>query len=173
MPFPDIARLVVAAALSGVLCWASVSDVRDRRIPNRAVLAVIALFGVWTLLDAGGGLLSGVLAAALGFTVGYALYLLKVMGAGDVKLFSAAALFAGIGYLPALTLVMALTGGAMALASFAARPRRAAVMVALRGRGDFGRGIPYGVAISAGCAVVVWGLLIGLLPSAARALLTP
>jgi hypothetical protein len=30
----------------------------------------------------------------------------------------------------------------------------------MRGKGDFGRGIPYGVAIAAGGVVVVWSQLI-------------
>jgi hypothetical protein len=36
-------------------------------------------------------------------------------------------------------------------------------MFTLRGKGDFGDGIAYGVAIAIGGAVVVWGALLGLL----------
>jgi prepilin peptidase CpaA len=53
--------------------------------------------------------------------------------------------------------LVALTGGVIALASLLARPVRAAVMFHMRGKGDFGRGVPYGVAIAiATMVIIVW-----------------
>ncbi len=165
MPLPDIFRYAVATALSLVLVWAAASDIKDRRIPNRAVLAVLGLFAAWVLAGRGADLASDLAAGTLAFVVGYALYAFKIMGAGDAKLFGATALFVGLGHLGAFALATVLTGGAMAIVSIASRPRRAMVMVAMKGKGDFGRGIPYGVAIAVGGILVVWGLLTGRLPA--------
>jgi prepilin peptidase CpaA len=157
--------MVLAALLSGILICVAVSDIIDRRIPNAAVVAVVALFALWVLADRGASLGTGLAAAGIGFAVGFVLYLLRVMGAGDVKLFAAVALFTGLGHLHLFALATVLAGGAMAVVTMAARPRRALVMFTLKGRGDFGRGIPYGVAIAVGGLVAVWGALTGALPA--------
>jgi hypothetical protein len=34
-------------------------------------------------------------------------------------------------------------------------------MLAMGGKGDWGRGVPYGVAIAAGAAIVLWGAIGG------------
>jgi prepilin peptidase CpaA len=149
-------QAVVAIILTGLLAWAAASDIRDRKIPNRVVLAVGLLFVAWSVAAGGAGLSSAVLAGLIAFAVGFGLYLGGIVGAGDSKLFAAVALFAGVPLLPFFALATAMTGGVMGVASFASRPRRAMAMVALRGKGDFGRGIPYGVAISVGGALTIW-----------------
>lgn len=170
MPLPDILRYGVAVVLTGVLIWAAASDVSDRRIPNRAVLAVLGLFVFWVVADRGAGLASSLVAGAIAFAVAYGLYVFKIVGAGDAKLFAALALFAGLAHLPLFALATVWTGGLMALASLAARPRRAMIIIAMRGQGDHGRGIPYGVAIGVGAAVVLWGYLFGVLPMTVQGL---
>ena len=147
MPRLDPAHLALASALSALLAWAAVSDIMVRRIPNVAVLAILALYGVWAVIGRGAGLVPALEAAGIGFAVGYGLYLFKMMGAGDVKLFAAAALFTGLAYLPLFALATVLAGGVIALVSLAVNPRRAAVLFTLRGKGGGGREIPYGVAI--------------------------
>ncbi len=160
----DSAHMVLAALLSGVLICVAVSDIVARRIPNAAVAVVVALFALWALADRGASLGSGLAAAGIGFAVGFLLYLLGVMGAGDVKLFAAVALFTGLGYLHLFALATVLAGGAMAVVTLAASPRRALVMFTLKGRGDYGRGIPDGVAIAVGGLIAIWGALTGALP---------
>jgi prepilin peptidase CpaA len=160
MPYPDLVLWAVAIALTAVLGWASISDIRTRRIPNWTVLTTIGLFLPWALLH--WGLWAGwaLAAGAIALAAGVALYALGVTGAGDAKLFGAVALFAGLGHLLALAVAIALVGGLIAVVSLASRPRRALVMLTLRGKGDFGRGIPYGVAIATGGLLIVWdGLL--------------
>ena len=66
------------------------------------------------------------------------------------------ALFAGLDRLAQLTLLTGMVGGLIALVIMVTRPRRALVMLTMRGKGDFGDGIPYGVAIAAAAIVVVW-----------------
>jgi len=161
MPLPEILRYIVAAAVTGVLVWAAVSDAIWRRIPNSSVLVVIALYAAWAVLVGGAGLVPALIVAALALAVGFVLFTFKVWGGGDAKLFAAVALFAGFAHIYTLILVTALAGGLMAVVSLASRPMRAMVIWNMKGKGDFGRGIPYGVAIAAGGAAVVWGQLLG------------
>jgi prepilin peptidase CpaA len=165
MPILEAAPYVVALGFSLVLLWAAVSDILARTIPNRSILSLLALFLLWTLAHKGVGLGPALMAGVIALAVGYALYAFNVMGGGDAKLFAATALFTGLAYLPALALMTVLTGGVMAAVALAARPRRAILMFTVRGKGDFGRGIPYGVAIAIGGVYVLWGALLGnLLP---------
>lgn len=161
MSIVEISKFAVAAALTGVLAWAAVSDLISRRIPNLCVLSVAGLYVVWAVLSGGAGLVAAVIVAALMLGMGFALFAFKIWGGGDAKLLAAVALFAGMAHLATLILVTTLAGGLMALISLATRPQRALVMWNMKGRGDFGRGIPYGVAIALGGAVVVWGQLFG------------
>lgn len=161
MPVPELLRYVVAAALTGVLVWAAVSDAIWRRIPNASVLAAIALYAAWAVLAGGAGLLGALVTAALFLGIGFGLFVLRIWGGGDAKLLAAVALFAGFAHFSTLILVTALAGGLMAAVSLASRPARALAIWNLKGKGDFGRGIPYGVAIAAGGVVVIWGQLLG------------
>ncbi len=152
----DVLRLGIMASLTGALIWAGVSDIRSRKIPNVTVLVVLGLYVAWAAVNKGVGLAPALIAAAIVFVVTVSLYAFNVMGAGDAKLFSAVALFAGLEHLPILVLATALTGGLMGVVSLASRPTRALVMLTLRGKGDYGRGIPYGVAIAAGGSLTIW-----------------
>ena len=163
MSLTDIVRFGIAAIATGVLAWAAVSDIRTRRIPNWCVAALLGLYVPWALTGDWLGVLSGLEAATIGLVVTFALYAFKILGAGDSKLFAACALFAGMGFLPYLALATSLVGGLVALVSIVTRPRRALVMLTMRGEGDFGRGIPYGVAVSAAAAIVIWAPLAGVL----------
>jgi prepilin peptidase CpaA len=141
-------------ALSVILAIASITDIKERRIPNWTVLAVAALFVPWAVTQHV-SVLSALGAAAIAFAISCAMYAFGVVGAGDSKLLTVTALFAGLGQLLPFLLLVALTGGVVALVSMAARPVRALVMIQMRGKGDFGRGVPYGVAI----AVATVGIL--------------
>lgn len=156
--------MAVAAGASLVLIWAAVSDVRARIIPNRAVLALLALALVWAAVGKGAQLIPSLEAFGIALALTIALYAFGIVGAGDSKLFAVTALFMGMGYLPLFALATALAGGAIAAVSLVTRPQRAAVMFALKGRGDFGRGVPYGVAIAIGGMAVMWSALAGALP---------
>jgi len=153
----------LAVAITLTLVWAAFSDIKARIIPNRAVLALLVLFVAWTGVSLGQSLFSALAAAGIAFAVTVALYLFKIVGAGDSKLFTAVALFVGLGYLPFFALATVLAGGVIALISLVCRPQRAAVMLTLGGKGDWGRGVPYGVAIAVGGFVVIWAALSGYL----------
>ncbi len=163
MSFPEVARYAVAALLTGVLVWASISDIVSRRIPNASVLAVLGLFVLWSLFSPPSALTGALIVGVISFVVFYLLYAFKIMGAGDAKLFAAVSLFAGPAFFGPFTMGTVFAGGLMAIAALASRPQRALVIWQMRGRGDFGRGIPYGCAIAAGGIVMIWGQVLGLL----------
>jgi prepilin peptidase CpaA len=153
----EMARWFVIALLSVVLVIASISDIRDRRIPNWTVLAAAALFFPWIFVGREVSILGSLAGAAVVFMIGLALYILRVVGAGDSKLVTAVSLFIGFGQLFPFLLLVALAGGVIAVMSLASRPVHALVMFQMRGKGDFGRGVPYGVAIAiATIALLSW-----------------
>lgn len=165
MSISSAAEFAIAAAVTAALAWASVTDVRQRRIPNLVVVVLLGLFVAWTAASLGAQLLSGLAAGGAALAVTVALYALGVFGAGDSKLFAAAALFMGLGYLPYFAVATALAGGGLAVVSLARNPVRAMAIFTLRGKGDSGPGVPYGVAIGLGGALVLWAAVTGwLLP---------
>jgi prepilin peptidase CpaA len=161
----EIGRLVVAALLTLALMWASFTDIRDRKIRNVNVLVVMALFVPWAVLGGLAAALSDLEAGVLALAVCVAIYAARMVGAGDAKLFAAVSLFFGLPGLPGLAMTTAMAGGALAAGILLANPRRTMVMISLQGKGDPGRGVPYGVAIAAAAIVLVWnGLLHAGLP---------
>ena len=170
MSLVEIGRLSVAALLTGVLIWASITDIKDRKIRNVTVLTALILFLPWAVLSTGHAVVADLEAGAVALLAGVAIYSAGWLGAGDAKLFAASSLFIGLHGLPGLAVLTALAGGALAMISLFSRPTRAMTMVAMRGKGDFGRGIPYGVAIAIAAALLVWGGLLHLTPPWAGAI---
>jgi prepilin peptidase CpaA len=159
MSLVEALRYATAAAFTATLLWAAVDDVVNRRISNASVLTVLGLYAAWAILAQGRGLISGLEAGGIALAVGYLLWMFKIVGGGDAKLFAAGALFMGLANMPLYAVVTALSGGVLAVISLATRPRRAMVMLTLRGQGDFGRGIPYGAAIACGGAFALWAMM--------------
>lgn len=159
-------------AFVALLAAASVTDWRSRRIPNVVVLALLVLgLVVSVALRPGLAAIGQSLGAvALGFAVWIPFYALRVMGAGDVKLFAA-----GAAWLTPMLVVKALVytafaGGALALvwlvSEFGTKFAMLRLGHLLRRPGiafdkslalPAGRHhIPYGVAISVGLACAWW-----------------
>lgn len=107
---PDT-TLIAEAVFIVILLAAAVSDVITYRIPNALVLALAATFVIAASVHfAQTNWLSHV-GAALGCLVfGFALYQFRQIGAGDVKLLAAVALWAGMSGLIALLLFMSISG---------------------------------------------------------------
>jgi prepilin peptidase CpaA len=105
------------ALLAGFLLAAVFADVTRRRIPNLLVLAGL-LAGVLShvLMHDGKGIGSSSLGAAVGLGVFLPLYLLRAMGAGDVKLMAMVGAFVGLPNVLGATLGTVIVGGIMALA---------------------------------------------------------
>jgi prepilin peptidase CpaA len=91
-------------------------DVRYRRIPNKLVL--VTLIGGITLNTLFGGTHGFVVSLggfALAFALMFFLHAFGTMGAGDVKLFAAIGAIHGVSLVLPTLLVVALTGGVMAI----------------------------------------------------------
>lgn len=111
------AELATAAALLVLLSIACVLDIRKRRIPN-SVVATMLVLGV-LVTTALNPVFPGLFRALAGAVVGLIIWLpgwfLRMMGAGDVKLFAAAGAWLGpLGALNA-ALLAAAAGGVLAL----------------------------------------------------------
>jgi prepilin peptidase CpaA len=157
----------VLTALCAGMCSAAIVDAASRRIPN-AVCATTAATG---LMFAASGISQISLASSvMGLTIGFALmmpgYLFGSMGAGDVKLFSAAGALLGAGRMVPAFLYVAIAGGVLALGFAWHRGRLAHTMTqtaflcghpsqaktVIESPNEHNR-FPYGPAIAVGCVM--------------------
>lgn len=110
--------LIAAAFLVPLALIVSYYDVCYRRIPNPFVLATLAV-GILVNVIFGGfnGALASLGGCALAFTLMLALHIFGAMGAGDVKLFAAIGSITGVQLVLPTFIVVALTGGVLAVFS--------------------------------------------------------
>lgn len=111
------AEVAAAVVLFAMLVIACVTDIRARRIPNWLV-AVVLVVGVLvtTALDpVVPGLLRAVAGVAVGLVIWLPGWLLRMMGAGDVKLFAATGAWLGPAGAVNAAIASAVFGGALAL----------------------------------------------------------
>ena len=97
-------------------------DLRYGRIPNRLTYTAIvvglllrAMLGGWR------SCLDGLGAGLIGGGIFFIFFLVRGMGAGDVKLMTAVGVWAGLRQLPAILIASALAGGILALGYMLAR----------------------------------------------------
>lgn len=102
--------------LISVLLSASISDLKERRIPNDLIVIGLALGFSLSALLPGGSLLESVFGAFVGFLVYLPFFLFGWMGAGDVKLLSVVGAHTGWPYVLSVVPLIALIGGLVALA---------------------------------------------------------
>ncbi|KIQ06311.1 MULTISPECIES: prepilin peptidase [Pseudomonas] len=169
------------------LAFVCASDLLYRRIHNLLILVLLALwlilpvcapfgFGPWGDLS-GGELLERIARNLLGATlvmlVGYGLFCLGRVGAGDVKLMAVICLWMGQGNQVTFLIVTALAGGLLALALPLLATLETALAQAWQRLGancpslqiptptvltdDRPAGIPYGLAIAAGALYTLLG----------------
>lgn len=168
----SIFGLVAGAAFTLLLSYACLSDLRTRRIPNDLVLALAVTglaysIGSSTLQH---GLVSGLSAMLVGLLFWLPFWLLGWLGAGDVKLFAAAAAWLGPWGAVQAAGVSAIAGAVLALVwlgwEYGARTalkKSVAAMVHPKVLAspstitkDRRRLVPYGVALSIGLLSVAW-----------------
>ncbi len=149
MQFIPTIEIGLLFAVTLLLLWAAVTDVRHRLISNKVVIAILGLFGFWATLqltkdvDIYGAVVWPLIAAGVVFAVGAGLFALRLMGGGDVKLLAVMALFAGPALSVPFVLYVVVAGGFVALGTlFYARLKHR--------RDDAPPKVPYGVAIMAG-----------------------
>jgi prepilin peptidase CpaA len=113
-------------AIGALVCasLAVVWDLRQGRIPNRLTYAAISLgLGVRLILGGWRSASDGVTAGLVGGGVFFLLFLVRGMGAGDVKLMTAIGMWAGLRQLVVILMVTALAGGVLAVGYMVARKR--------------------------------------------------
>jgi prepilin peptidase CpaA len=124
-PLTSLLCLALLAGLLGAALW---HDLRTRRIPNRLVLwGTVGGVLLNSMLPAGAGLFQqpfgglGLLQSLAGAAAGLALllpmYLLRALGAGDVKLMAMCGAFLGPDAVLEAALLTFLCGGVLALAA--------------------------------------------------------
>jgi prepilin peptidase CpaA len=163
--------VVGGVCFTALLLSVSISDIRRRRIPNRTALALALLGVVYSVVVL--PLPSGLARAGLGMLVGFALwmpfYVLRMLGAGDVKLFAAAGCWLAPSHVLGAALASALVGGVLSviglvlahgvgLTTFRVAhglrdPRTLATPLPVpAGR----RTLPYGLAMTVGLLISAW-----------------
>jgi prepilin peptidase CpaA len=143
------------------------SDWRGMIIPNEYALALVGVFALGFILPnsifSGVTFMSGLIAGAIVFTFTIALYAAKAMGGGDTKLASAVALLVGTKYLGVFLLVMAFTGGFLAVYALLTRKHGDKLLPSSPPEGTWlarlkagENKIPYGIAIAVGACVALF-----------------
>jgi prepilin peptidase CpaA len=139
-------HVVILFGAAIVFIAAAISDVRSYRIPNYLCALLLILFPAYAAtapytID----WRQNIVVFGLVSVFGFAAFSGRWMGAGDVKLLSAASLWAGPHLIPALLVITAFVGGLESLAAVFAlylkRPKAEGLMKAP---------IPYGLAIAVG-----------------------
>lgn len=142
----DLLLMLFLSARTGVLMallvLAAVLDVKTGRIPNWLVFGGIAYALAYNAFfppyPRDVGILFALAGLAVGFVALLPLYLLRAMGAGDVKLMALVGAFIGSTATIASVLTTLVAGGVLA------------IVLAVRARRLAGVKMPYGVAIAAG-----------------------
>jgi prepilin peptidase CpaA len=152
----------------GLVAWAAYSDALRFRIPNAVSAGLLILYPAHVLASPSPVDWLGAAAVAGGlFVVGLALFARGLAGGGDVKLLSAASLWAGPALTLPLVIVMGLTGGVLALIVWAQQYLQRYRTAGLAGLtmppapdAPVAR-VPYGVAIAAGAAYAGCQMMLG------------
>lgn len=108
---------VIAAVLLVLVAVAAGFDLKFRRIPNRLVLiGLVTSLALQIIFSGIGGFKAWGLGLLVGFGVFLPLYLLRAMGAGDVKLMAMVGAFLGPVSALGAVLTTLVVGGALAIA---------------------------------------------------------
>ena len=111
MPFMTFTHLFVGA----LLALACISDLRTRRIPNALTFSAIAAQLVFYLLAGGWSAAGWSSPAALSPLLFFPMFVLRGMGAGDVKLLAAVGAWLGPGQVAIAALATSIAGGGLGI----------------------------------------------------------
>ncbi len=168
---------IISEIVSGVLfvvllATACVTDLRERRIPNRLVLVLLVggMLSSFVASPSVGGVGRAIAAGLLGFAIWIPAYALRMLGAGDVKFFAAAAVWLAPVQVAHAAVYTALAGAALSVlwlvlehgpayglsrALFVYQTPFAAAAQS-RVAGPARRHVPYGIAMAVGLTLTVW-----------------
>jgi len=153
---------ILALAVLGLTLAAAVWDIRSLRIPNWISLVIAALFLVALIAqpERFSPLWVHVLAAGVTLIVGFLLFVVRIMGAGDTKLASSLVLWIGAKGLVSFVFFMAIWGGLLGVAALGLKkfkpfknPRPGGWVEKVQSGHN---AVPYGVAVSFGAIVSFW-----------------
>lgn len=114
--------MLFSIAFTGFLLVACLVDLKAFRIPNAVPLALMALFLIKAAATAGLAVWpEHVVAFGVTFGFSFLAFALGLVGGGDAKLLSAAALWVGVSALPGFLAITAVSGGVLALTLMAIR----------------------------------------------------
>jgi prepilin peptidase CpaA len=117
-------RPIIQALLLLIVIPAALFDSRQRRVPNWLALAGLLLgIGLNTFLYENAGFWTSLKGLGLAFLIYFPLYLLRGMGAGDVKLMAAVGAIAGPSNWLGIMVLTALFGGVAAIVLVTAKGR--------------------------------------------------
>jgi prepilin peptidase CpaA len=157
-------QAIVVTAFGVVMAAAVVEDFRRLVIPNLLPIMLVALWPVYfaAVAPSWSGALAAIACALAVFIVGAFLFARGYLGGGDVKLLSAAALWAGPAGTPGLLLLTGILGGALALfllmplgAEIASMARTALSRRSMPIETAMPNAVPYGVAIAAAAVITI------------------
>lgn len=188
--FLELAGMLVTdprtVLLFSLLIWAAVTDVRSRRIPNKLTLTGLVLgllYSAFVPFWRDHGLLWALGGAVVALVLLFPLWMLRVLGAGDVKLMAMVGSLVGLDAITDAMLASLIAGGVLAIAyslwhgklrlmfanvgrvfyqGGAALATRTPLGGALQGWESVGK-LPFGLAIAAGTIASVAGRHFGFL----------
>jgi prepilin peptidase CpaA len=156
--------MVLDAVLIAGLLYAVFTDLRVRRISNKLTYPAMLVGLVGNLVIGGwGGLGHSMVGWSTGLAIMLIPFLLRAMGAGDVKLMAAIGAIKGPEFVLVAALYACLTGGLLAI-FYLYRERRVTStfkyvtygwLWALKGQGQKAGAIPYAPAIAAGVVLAL------------------
>ena len=154
------------AVFVGLLIAAAITDIVWLRIPNWISAGVVQFVLAAAVTEprslAWWGSHLG--AGGLVLLVGMGVFAWGKIGGGDVKLLTGVALWFGLAPLPSLLLMIGVVGGVVSIACFILRGTGSGALLEYLGIRavvlEKGQGVPYAVAIAAGCWLMQGGLLI-------------
>lgn len=148
-------------ALVLALLATSLSDLMYRRIPNGLVLTVLALgFGYWGCMSGKSGLVHAGMGMMLGLGCLLPFYLLRWIGAGDVKIFAAFGAVLGPDAIWQAALAGLACGGLLSFCYWDKMPFEITSLkggVALKQARAYGTTVPLGAALATGILMVQMG----------------
>jgi prepilin peptidase CpaA len=165
---PGMALQLQHAALIGfaaLMIIAAFEDLRRLVIPNALPLALCVLWPLYIAPTASlVGTAGAVGCAAIVFFAGALCFSRGFLGGGDVKLLTAATLWAGPGLTPSLLLVTGVLGGALALVLLVPPCAHLATLARVKFGADaelqsshrLTTPVPYGIAIAAAALLVIF-----------------
>jgi prepilin peptidase CpaA len=151
-------ELIISVAFCLLLIAAALQDMRELRIDNKFPLALAGLFAAHAILfKSPSDVVQNLLVFIIAFAVCLPMFIYRLLGGGDVKLFAAVALWFDFSSAPEFALSVALFGALVTIVLISARrilpipPAARENWQSLAVKGP----IPYGLAIVAGA---LWSL---------------